>query len=62
MLNMNTKSRGWQLPPAVVSIDWKQIIKVLIAVLTNIAGIPRRDVVYELRFLLAWSSSPPKQT
>ena len=33
MLNMNTKSGGFA-----TSLDWKQILKVLIAVLTAIAG------------------------
>ena len=33
MLNMNTKSGGFA-----ASLDWKQILKVLIAVLTAIAG------------------------
>ena len=33
MLNINTKSGGF-----VTSLDWKEILKILIAVLTAIAG------------------------
>ena len=43
MLNMNTKSGGFATPSLQggmgwVSLDWKQILKMIIAILTAIAG------------------------